>query len=107
MYALAARRHMNTYGTTSEQFGHVAIAQRQWAALNPLAQLRDPITMEDYLDSRWIAEPFQLLDCCMVSNGGIAVIVTSAERAASLAQPPVRVLGWAQSHPGHSMRPLR
>jgi acetyl-CoA acetyltransferase len=103
MYALAARRHMNTYGTTSEQFGHVAIAQRQWAALNPIARFRDPITMADYLDSRWIADPFRLLDCCMVSNGGIAVIVTSAERAASLAQPPVRVLGWAQSHPGHSL----
>jgi acetyl-CoA acetyltransferase len=103
MYALAARRHMNTYGTTSEQFGHVAIAQRQWAALNPIARFRDPITMADYLGSRWIADPFRLLDCCMVSNGGIAVIVTSAERAASLAQPPVRVLGWAQSHPGHSL----
>jgi acetyl-CoA acetyltransferase len=103
MYALAARRHMNTYGTTSVQFGHVAIAQRQWAALNPRAQLREPITMADYLGSRWIADPFHLLDCCLVSNGGIAVIVTSAERAAALAQPPVHVLGWAQSHPGHSM----
>ena len=103
MYALAARRHMMTYGTTSEQFGHIAIAQRKWAALNPRAQLREPVTMADYLASRWIAEPFRLLDCCLVSNGGIAVIVTSAERAAALAQPPVHVLGWAQSHPGHSM----
>jgi acetyl-CoA acetyltransferase len=103
MYALAARRHMMTYGTTSEQFGHIAIAQRQWAAMNPLAQLREPITMDDYLAARWIAEPFRLLDCCLVSNGGIAVIVTSAERAASMAQPPVHVLGWAQSHPGHSL----
>jgi acetyl-CoA acetyltransferase len=103
MYALAARRHMNTYGTTSEQFGHVAIAQRQWAAMNPIARFREPITMAAYLGSRWIADPFRLLDCCMVSNGGIAVVVTSAERAAALAQPPVRVLGWAQSHPGHSL----
>jgi len=103
MYALAARRHMMTYGTTSEQFGHIAIAQRKWAALNPRAQLRQPVTMADYLASRWIAEPFRLLDCCLVSNGGIAVIVTSAERAAAMAQPPVHVLGWAQSHPGHSM----
>jgi acetyl-CoA acetyltransferase len=102
MYALAARRHMMTYGTTSEQLGHIAIAQRQWAAMNPLAQLREPITMDDYLAARWIAEPFRLLDCCLVSNGGIAVIVTSAERAAAMAQPPVHVLGWAQSHPGHS-----
>jgi len=104
MYALAARRHMLAYGTTSEQFGAIAIAQRQWAAMNPLAQLRTPITMEDYLSSRWIAEPFHLLDCCLVSNGGIAVIVTAADRAASLAQPAVPILGWAQSHPGHSQR---
>jgi acetyl-CoA acetyltransferase len=104
MYALAARRHMEAYGTTNEQFGAIAVAQRQWAVLNPLAQFRQPITMDDYLASRWIADPFRLLDCCLVSNGGIAVIVTSAERAASLAQPPVRVLGWAQSHPGHAQR---
>jgi acetyl-CoA acetyltransferase len=104
MYALAARRHMLKYGTTNEQFGAIAIAQREWAAMNPLAQLRSPMTMDDYLNSRWIAEPFRLFDCCLVSNGGIAVIVTSADRAASLAQPPVHVLGWAQTHPGHSQR---
>ena len=102
MYALAARRHMTHYGTTSEQFGHVAVAQRQWAALNPLAQMRDPISLDDHQSSRWISEPLHLLDCCLVSNGGIAVIVTSAERAASLAQPPVYLLGWAQAHPGRS-----
>ena len=101
MYALAARRHMERYGTTSEQLGAIAVAQRDWAVMNPLAQLRTPITMEDYLTSRWIAEPFHLLDCCLISNGGIAVIVTSADRAKSLAQPPVHVLGWGQCHPGH------
>ena len=104
MYAMAARRHMERYGTTSEQLGAIAVAQRDWAALNPLAQLRTPITIEDYLASRWIAEPFHLLDCCLVSNGGIAVIVTSADRAAGLRQPPVYVRGWAQAHPGHSGR---
>ncbi len=104
LYALAARRHMARYGTTTEQFGHVAVAQRSWAALNPAAQLRQPITLADHQSSRWIADPFRLLDCCLVSNGGIAVIVTTAERAASLAQPPVHVLGWAQSHPGHYLR---
>ncbi len=104
MYALAARRHMLRYGTTCEQFGAIAVAQRGWAALNPRAQLRAEITIEDYLASRWIADPFRLLDCCLVSNGGIAVIVTTAERAASLAQPPVHVLGWGQGHPGRSMR---
>ena len=102
MYALAARRHMARYGTTSEQFAHVAVAQRDWAVMNPLAQMRDPITVADHQASRWIAEPFHLLDCCLVTNGGIAVIVTSAQRAAQLAQPPVHVLGWAQCHPGHS-----
>ena len=104
MYAMAARRHMERYGTTSEQLGAIAVAQRDWAALNPLAHLRTPITIEDYLASRWIAEPFHLLDCCLVSNGGIAVIVTSANRAAGLRQPPVYVRGWAQAHPGHSGR---
>ena len=104
MYALAARRHMQKYGTSHEDLGSIAIAQRDWAALNPLAQLREPVTMADYLSARWIAEPFRLLDCCLVSNGGIAVIVTAADRAASLAQPPVHVLGWAQSHPGHFLR---
>jgi acetyl-CoA acetyltransferase len=104
MYALAARRHMETYGTTNAQLGAIAVAQRQWAAMNPLAQRREPMTLDDYFASRWIAEPFRLFDCCLVSNGGIAVIVTSAGRAASLAQPPVHVLGWAQSHPGHRLR---
>ena len=101
MYALAARRHMARYGTTSEQFGHVAVAQRQWAALNPLAQMRDPITLEDHQSSRWVAEPLHLLDCCLVCNGGVAVIVTIGRAGApAWRQPPVHVLGWAQAHPG-------
>jgi acetyl-CoA acetyltransferase len=103
-YALAARRHMERFGTTSEQLGAIAVAQRDWAVLNPLAQLRTPITIEDYHASRWIAEPFHLLDCCLVSNGGIAVIVTSADRASGLRPPPVYVRGWAQAHPGHAGR---
>jgi acetyl-CoA acetyltransferase len=103
LYALAARRHMLAYGTSCEHFGAIAVAQRDWAALNPLAQLRAPIDLADYLGSRWIAEPFRLLDCCLVSNGGVAVIVTSAGRAAALRQPPVHVLGWGQAHPGYAM----
>jgi acetyl-CoA acetyltransferase len=99
-YAMAARRHMTTYGTTSEQFGAVAVQQRAWAAMNPMAQFRDPITIEDHQSSRWIADPLRLLDCCLVSNGAIAVIVTSAARARSLRQPPVYVHGWGQAHPG-------
>jgi acetyl-CoA acetyltransferase len=103
-YALAARRHMARYGTTTEQLGHIAVAQRAWAAMNPAAQQREPITLADHQQSRWICDPLRLLDCCLVSNGGIAVIVTTAARAAGLAQPPVHVLGWAQSHPGHYLR---
>lgn len=102
MYALAARRHMLKFGTTEEDFASIAVAQREWAVRNPLAQMRDPITVEDHHASRWIAEPFRKLDCCLVSNGGVALIVTTEERAASLAKPPVHVLGWGQSHPGRS-----
>jgi acetyl-CoA acetyltransferase len=101
LYALAARRHMLRYGTTTEDFGAIAVAQRAWAAHNPRAQMREPLTLADHQASRWIADPFHLLDCCLVSNGGIAVVVTTEARARSLAQPPVAVLGWAQSHPGH------
>ncbi len=103
MYALAARRHMERFGTTTEDLAAVAVAQRAWAAGNPRAQYREPMTVEDHHRSRWIAEPFRKLDCCLVSNGGVAVIVTTAERAASLARPPVHVLGWAQCHPGRSL----
>jgi acetyl-CoA acetyltransferase len=102
-YALAARRHMERYGTTSEQFGAVAVSERAWAGRNPLAQMRTPITLADHQASRWIVEPLRLLDCCLVSNGGIAVIVTSGSRARDLAQPPVYLWGFGQSHPGHRM----
>ncbi|HEX9505043.1 MAG TPA: thiolase family protein, partial [Acidimicrobiia bacterium] len=70
---------------------------------NPHAQQRTPMTVEDHHNSRWIAEPFRLFDCCLVSNGGVAVIVTSAERAADLRQPPVHLWGWGQGHPGYPM----
>jgi len=103
-YAVAARRHMETYGTTSEQLGAVAVAAREWATMNPRAQMREPITLEDHQTSRMIADPLRLLDCCLVSNGAVAVIVTSAERAATLRQPPVYVWGWGQAHPGYPNR---
>lgn len=99
-YALAARRHMETYGTTSEQFGAVAVAQRQWAMSSPHAQMRTALSLEDHQASRPIAEPLRLYDCCLVSNGGAAVIVTTAARARALAQPPVHILGFGQGHPG-------
>jgi acetyl-CoA acetyltransferase len=102
-YALAARRHMERYGTTSEDFGAVAVSQRAWAGLNPLATMREPITLDDHQRSRMVADPFHLLDCCLVSNGAVAVVITSAARAEQLAQPPVYVWGWGQCHPGYQL----
>ncbi len=103
-YALAARRHMALYGTTNDHLGAIAVSNRKWAGLNPRALYKTPITMEDYHNSRWICEPFHLLDCTMVNNGAIAVIVTTKERAAGLKQPPVYILGMGQGHPGNPRR---
>ena len=103
MYALAARRYMEHFGVTSEQFGAVAVAQRRWATMNPRAQFRTPLTIEDHQASRWIVEPLHLYDCCTVSNGAIAIVVTRSERARNLAQPPVYPWGWAQTHSGYAM----
>lgn len=101
MYAFVARRHMHLYGTTNEHLGEIAVSQRKWANLNPAAQFSDtPMSIADYHASRWVVEPFHLFDCCLVSNGGLAVIVTSAERARSLKHPPVYLLGMGQGHPG-------
>jgi acetyl-CoA acetyltransferase len=101
-YAMAARRHMELYGTTQDQLGCIAVSTRQWALKNPQAQMKGSLTLEQYHSSRWIAEPFHIYDCCLVSNGGIAVVVTSAERAVALRQPPVYILGWGQGHPGNT-----
>jgi acetyl-CoA acetyltransferase len=103
-YALAARRHMAMYGTTQDQLGTIAVGQRAWATMNPLAQMREPITLTDYHASRWIIEPLHLLDCCLVSNGAVAVIVSPADVAKDMKQPPVYVLGMGQGHPGDSRR---
>ncbi|HVH06113.1 MAG TPA: thiolase family protein [Myxococcota bacterium] len=97
-YAMAAQRHMDLYGTTSEQLGAIAIATRAWAAGNPRAALREPLTPDAYRASPWVVEPLHVLDCCLVSNGGACVIVTSAERARDLARPPVYVHGMGQAH---------
>ena len=97
-YALAATRHMHEYGTTPEQLAEVAVATRRWAALNPKAFMRDPITVDDVLGSRWIAEPLHLLDCCLVTDGGGAVVIVSRERARDLPRPPVWILGHGESH---------
>lgn len=101
LYAMVARRHMHAYGTTQDHLGAVAVAERRWANMNPAAQFYDtPLTLEQYHTSRWVVEPFHVLDCCLVSNGGVAVIVTSAERARSLRKPPVYIWGMGQGHPG-------
>jgi acetyl-CoA acetyltransferase len=101
MYAMVAQRHMHRYGTTNDQLGAIAVAERQWANGNPIAQFYDtPMTLDDYRRSRWIVEPFRLFDCCLVSNGGLAVIVTAAEHARDLPRPPVYILGMGQGHPG-------
>jgi acetyl-CoA acetyltransferase len=97
-YAMSARRHMDLYGTTQDQLGAVAVSTRAWATRNPLASMRQPLSLEQYHASPWVVEPFHVLDCCLVSNGGICVIVSSAERARSLRQPAVYLHGVAQAH---------
>jgi acetyl-CoA acetyltransferase len=96
-YAMVAQRHMHQYGTTSEQLADIAVSTRHHASLNPNAKMRQPITREDVLESRVIADPLHLLDCCIISDGGGAVIVTSLERAKNLRQPPVVVLGTGEA----------
>ena len=97
-YAMAARRHMHQYGTTSEQLAEIAVVTRQHAGLNPPAMYCKPITIQDVLDSCMIADPLHLLDCCVVSDGGGAVLVTTEERARDLKQLPIFVLGSSESH---------
>ena len=97
-YALIARAHMDTYGTTPEQLAAVAVSGRKHAALNPNAQMRELISVEDVLNSRLIADPLHLLDCSLVSDGGAAVVLTSAERARDFPHHPVYVLGAGEGH---------
>ena len=97
VYAMACMRHMHQYGTTHEQLAEIAVATRKWAMLNPKAMMRDPITIDDVLSSRWITYPFHLLDCCLVTDAGGAVVVTSAERARDCPKKPVLVLGSGEA----------
>jgi len=94
-YALAADRHMAQYGTTPEQLAQIAVDTRRWAAMNPRARYRTPITVDDVLASPVIASPLHQLDCCLRTDGAGAYVLTSAERARGLASPPVFVLGAA------------
>lgn len=101
-YALAASRHMALYGTTKEQLAQVAVSTREWAAKNPRARYRDPITIEDVLNSPQVLYPLNQLDCCLLTDGAGAVVMTSAERAKDLKSCPVYVLGAATSS-SHAM----
>ena len=97
-YALAASRHMHEYGTAREQLAEVAVAARAWAAMNPEAFMRGPLTVEDVLAARPISDPFTTRDCCLVTDGAGAVVLTAPDRARDLARPPVPVLGAAMAH---------
>jgi acetyl-CoA acetyltransferase len=88
---------MRRYGTTSEQLAELAVSTRQWAELNPRAMMRDPLTVDEVLASRVIAWPLHLLDCCLVTDGGGAVVLTTSERAKDLPRPPVYVLGTGEA----------
>jgi len=101
-YALAASRHMAVYGTTSEQLAQIAVDTRRWAALNPRARYREAITIGDVLASPMQASPLHLLDCCLVTDGAGAFVMTSSPRAVDLAKAPVYVLG-AATCTDHSM----
>ncbi|MES2626084.1 MAG: acetyl-CoA acetyltransferase [Pseudomonadota bacterium] len=92
-YALAAARHMYQYGTTQEQLAEVAVAARKWAQLNPAAEMRDPLSIADVLAARRIVDPFGVRDCCLVSDGGGAMILVKADRAKDFPKQPVYVLG--------------
>jgi acetyl-CoA acetyltransferase len=96
-YAMVASRHMHEFGTTREQLAEVPVAARQWAQLNPAAWEKKPLTVADVLGARMVSYPLTVRDCCLVTDGGGAVILTSAERAKSLKKPPVYVLGCGQS----------
>ena len=97
MFTIGVLRYMKQYGMTHEQLAMVAVVQREWAGMNPRASYRDPITVDDVLNSRMIAYPFHLLECCLVTDGGGALVLTSAERAADFPNKPVYILGSGES----------
>src|SRR3954468_16168398 len=96
-YAMAASRHMHQYGTTREQLAAVAVAAREWALLNPKAWEKKPLPMDGVLSAGMVSYPFTGRDCCLVTDGGGAIVVPPAERARSLKKPPAYMLGVGQS----------
>ena len=97
MFTIPVLRYLKTYGLTEEDLAWVAVIQREWAALNPRASFKDPITVDDVLNSPMIAWPFRMLMCCLVTDGGGAIVLTSAERAKDFPRKPVYVLGTGES----------
>ncbi|MDE2580084.1 MAG: thiolase [Rhodospirillales bacterium] len=97
LFPIPVLRYMKTYGVTHEQIAMVSVVQREWAGRNPRATFRDPITVEDVLNSRMIAYPFRLLQCCLVTDGGGALILTAADRAKDFPRKPVYILGTGES----------
>ncbi len=98
-YAMIAQRYRYEFGLKDEQLGTIATTFRRHAGQNPDAQFQEPMSMEDYLNARWVAEPFRLFDCCPVTDGAAAVVVTSVERARGLKKKPVQIMGFGQGHP--------
>ena len=98
--AVAMRRYMHMYGGKSEDLAPIAMAFRKHAQLNPLAVRKDPMSYDDYVNSRWIAEPLRLFDCCQNNDGGACIIITSAERARDMKKPPVYISGMQGVHAG-------
>ncbi|MBH81648.1 MAG: thiolase [Gammaproteobacteria bacterium] len=96
-FTLPVLRYMKDYSMSHEQLAMVAVVQREWAGMNPRASFRGPITVDDVLDSRMIAYPFHLLECCLVTDGGGALILTTEDRAGDFPKPPVHILGTGES----------
>ena len=100
-YSMACTRYMHEYGEerTRQAMAEIAVSTRKWANLNPKAAMHDtPMSFDEYHDSRWVSWPFHLFDCCLVTDSGAAIIVTTAEKAASCRKQPVWLLGAAESH---------
>src|SRR6201996_6679604 len=93
-YAMAANRHMFEFGTTREQLAEVAVAAREWALLNPAAWEKKPLSVADVISARPISDPFTVRDCCLITDGGGAIVMTRTDRARAMAKLPVPVLGW-------------
>lgn len=104
--AIAAQRYFHLYGGSNEDLAPIAMAFRKHAQLNPIAVRKDPMSRDDYLNSRWIIEPLRLFDCCQNNDGGACIIVTSAERARDLRKPPVYISGMQGVHAGRQLHNL-